>query len=1744
MKRQGVWKRLRLSSMLVLVLVVGIFQPAQPGRATPELSAPTASVLTPMGPEAQDVQILAQDRSGIELEFVSPAYTLTHEVDDQGLCQRLAIEGYGESGASGAPALPARGVLVGVPPEADLRMIVLDVEQVMLPGKYSLCPVATPISNLFLEEMPEFPGVERVRNSAAYAAPGFVPAATVEILSIGYVRDQRIAELRFAPFQYDAQGGQVRQVQRIRVRLQFEGARYRSEMSNLVKSASEGAFHQEAFEGVLRNVLLNYEAARQWREVRASSPSFAPQPQSVPHPQFRIVTREAGMYQVTYADLLAAAPDWAWDSVDPRTFHVRNQGREVAIRVAGEEDGSWDPGDWLLFYGEQIDSKYTLDNIYWLTWDGFPGMRMPLIEGTPGMGNIPTYFSTTRHLEANTGYQPSMASGNDDRWYWNSLVWPSIKTRDYVTELQNVVAAPISATVRGLLRGYSANPSHRIEVLLNSNSIYSATWASGMEYAFEVNVPAYYLQNGTNTITLRRPEIPAPTADINLINWLQIDYFKAYVAESDQLFFDGDNPGTWKYRIADFSTDVLEVYDITDPLTPGQIHGVQVAFDNASYVLTFEQTIAAEHHYLALSSDRYRAPKRVENDQLSNWRSSDNGADYLIISHRDFITAVQPLAQYYAAAGLRVVTVDVQDLYDEFGMGWADPEAIRDFIAYAYAHWVAPAPAYVLLGGDGHYDFKNNLGRGEVNFIPPYLADVDPWMGETAADNRYVSVSGDDVFPDLYLGRLPVKTAPEATTLVNKILAYAADTSSAVWQERTLFVADNPDSGGNFYAFSDAVANYYVPAPYTSQKIYHGMSPYTSGSATRAAIVNAINTGQLMVNYVGHGSIQFWASEQFMNFAAIGQMTNAAKLPFVTPMTCFEGYYHTPSSATTDYSAIAETIVRKSGGGAIASFSPTGEGLASGHDVMNKALYQAIFFEDVTALGPATTLGKLALAGMGHDYLIETYLLFGDPALRLNVLPADVALSQTATPTTPLYPGDWLTYTLTFTNTGPARANNVVIEDPLPAMLLTPTVTSSGATITPRPDTRFVWDAADLVPGASGRITITVQVPLDYAGTFTHTATIRTTARETATLNNSAPLTTQVIAADVEILKTGPHSALPGQTIEYVLSYGNVGTALAAGVVITDLLHAELLNPVVTSSGPVITPRADQTFVWDVAPLSPGARGCITITAQVNSTFLGGVLSNQSAISTSSPEVRKANNVSAIVATGVLVPDLIVEQAGPAVALPGMDVTYVVTYVNLGNEIASGVVMTDLLPSALQNVTVSSAGAVITLCVGGAYVWNVADLPPATGGRITLTGTIAPEFRGTLVNTATIAAKTPDRDPGDNTAVLSTFVSIADVTIAKTGPTAVLAGERLTYTLAFTNTDNAPATGVVITDTLPPELWEVNVTSSLPGVTARPGTPFVWEVPDLAPGAGGTLTIGGRISPLYRGTLFNQAQIAAASPEATTANNTSARVETFVSRPDVTIAKIGPAQVSPGDVMTYTLVYTNTDNGLATGVVITDVLPAALMTPTVTHVGTEITSRSGSSFVWDVADLAPGAGGVITLTARVRADASADLVNTAWIAAANELNTANNGSAPVVTQLLLPDVLIQKRGPTTAASGDVITYRLIFTNVGTSLATGVVITDVLPASLHGASFIPAGAAVTPRADQTFVWDVADLAPGAGGVLTITATVDAAYTGALTNTASIATSSFESDADHNSDQLVTQITRSYRVYLPLVIRQSP
>ena len=425
-------------------------------------------------------------------------------------------------------------------------------------------------------------------------------------------------------------------------------------------------------------------------------------------------------------------------------------------------------------------------------------------------------------------------------------------------------------------------------------------------------------------------------------------------------------------------------------MAPIRILGGSIIPNGSLYQINFEQELSGEHRYLVLSPSRWLTPLAITQDVPSNLKDPTNGADYIIISHADFLDAIQPLATYRASQGLRVKVVDVQDIYDEFNGGVFDPQAIQNFLAYTYSHWIAPAPSYVLLVGDGHYDLQNNYGDSGPNYIPPFLGEFDPWIGETASDNRFVTVSGDDILPDMYIGRLPANSAAETTAMVNKILSYEQNPTQGDWNTHLTFVADNADAGGNFPALSDNIADNYLPEEYTAEKIYYGLPPYddpdpnTRIAATQAAILNAINHGSLIVHYNGHASTGFWASETLFSITSIESLTNNSSFPFFIPMTCMEGYFIWP-----DYPSLAESIVRASEKGAIASWSAAGFGLGGGHDLLAQGIYTAFFNYGMTRLGMASTYGKYYLDANGPGYrdLIDTYNLLGDPATRLNVPP-------------------------------------------------------------------------------------------------------------------------------------------------------------------------------------------------------------------------------------------------------------------------------------------------------------------------------------------------------------------------------------------------------------------------------------------------------------------------------------------------------------------------------------------------------------------------------------------------------------------------------------------------------------------------------------------------------------------------------------------------------------------------------------
>ncbi|MBC8254948.1 MAG: hypothetical protein H8E35_13115, partial [Ardenticatenia bacterium] len=752
-----------------------------------------------------------------------------------------------------------------------------------------------------------------------------------------------------------------------------------------IQPSTAGMAADGAFETVLRNALLNYNSARAWRMRPAPQAPLGTLRMSGQGPSYKISVQEDGLYRLTYADLQSAG--LAVDDLDPRTCKLHRRGDEVAIRVTGEEDGSFDPSDAIEFYGQAASTPYTDTNVYWLTTDGAAGLRMAEVDGL-GSGDVPASFLDTLHLEQDRLYRSHLPMlEGADHWYWHYL--PDANDADgngdaysapYPFTLRNISGEALTATLCVHLMGFSYG-EHYTRVYVNGHLVEDAHWSGRAEQVSDISFPQAYLREGDNVITVEVPNDLRGETDYVFVNEFGLDYYRAYIAEDDALTFSGEGPGTWQYEVASFTSSAIEAFDITDPVNVSRIINATIVPGDGSYTLKFRDTIASRRRYLALISEQVKGPVGIVADNPSDLKAAANGADYLIITHGNFYQDVLPLASYRAAQGLRARVIDVQDIYDEFSYGLFDPHAIRDFLAYAYTNWQPPAPSYVLLVGDGTFDFKDNLGTGEGNYIPPYLALVDPWLGETASDNRYVTISGDDILPDMFIGRLSANTAADTRAMVDKILRYEESPPKGPWNRQVLFVADNADSAGDFAAMSDEVIQGHLPLSYKAQKVYYQVN-YPTSEETRAAIIGALNEGQLLVNYIGHASIQQWAHEDLFGVADIASLANGDKLPMMLPMTCYDGYFHYPG-----YPSLGESLVRAEDKGAIASWSPVGLGVATGHEYLDRGFFDAVFADGVKEIGPATTQAKLYLFASTNGYrdLIDTYLLFGDPAMGLNL---------------------------------------------------------------------------------------------------------------------------------------------------------------------------------------------------------------------------------------------------------------------------------------------------------------------------------------------------------------------------------------------------------------------------------------------------------------------------------------------------------------------------------------------------------------------------------------------------------------------------------------------------------------------------------------------------------------------------------------------------------------------------------------
>ena len=979
-----------------------------------------------------ELRLLSSDVSGVSLELLTSAYGVQPlQVDDR-LYHVISVPGYGTTSEAGKPQLPVRSLLLGVPPDAHLSLEVAVLEE------------GPPMKGMHVQPVPSLgPMPEKakeseallggdmmhviVENEATYASDALYPPRIAIITDDAYMRHQRIVRLELHPFQVNARRGDLYHYRRLQVTLRFN-----YDIEPL--PATREPLSDPAFENVYRGTLLNYESARAWRRQPTSqAATLRGAEATVASSQYKLVVKDDGIYRLSYGDLQVAGIPV--DTLDPRTFRIHHLGQELPIYVSGEADGRFDSTDAIYSYGQALDGKYTDANVYWLSYGVTNGQRMVQRDVSPDTGSTPVSFEASAHSEENLIYISSLPH-EGDHWYWQGYQSGSVPTRTFTIALEGVAPGAHTATLRPLIWGHSfdvVNPDHHLNFYINGTLIGDGYWDGRTAFNEELPFDQGLLVDGENTIVIEAPGDTGALQDVGYADWFEVDYQRTYETTGEWLSFDGEGSGSQLFEVTGWASEPAMLLDVTNPYAPVRLTGSQAVSAGASRTLRFSDDVSGEVHYWAATEAGLRQPEDIYLDLPSALSSPTNGADYIIISHPDFLSSVGPLATLRASQGLRVTVVDVTDVYDEFKDGMVHPDAIRDFLDYAYHHWQSPGPAYVLLVGDGTYDPRDFLGMGVRTFIPAYLRCVDPDICETAADNRYVTVEGEDILPDLHIGRLPVNSAAEAQSVVQKLLTYDQSLPSGDWRHRILFVADNADFAGDFPALSNNVADHLIPDPYQSQKIYYGQT-HTTVVETQQAILDAINDGALLVSYMGWGQITLWANELLFSVSSLSSLANGGKLPVMVPMTSWEGAFHYPQ-----ISSLAERIVRLPGHGAVASWSPTGSGVAHGHDHLHQGFYQSLFEDWDPHLGPATAKGKLNLfAGDDrcHD-LIDTYVLLGDPAMAVAL---DFPVEPTDTPTA--------TATDTVTSTPTCTPTPTATDTPTPTHTPTPTATD---TVTPTP---------------------------------------------------------------------------------------------------------------------------------------------------------------------------------------------------------------------------------------------------------------------------------------------------------------------------------------------------------------------------------------------------------------------------------------------------------------------------------------------------------------------------------------------------------------------------------------------------------------------------------------------------------------------------------------------------------------------
>ena len=521
------------------------------------------------------------------------------------------------------------------------------------------------------------------------------------------------------------------------------------------------------------------------------------------------------------------------------------------------------------------------------------------------------------------------------------------------------------------LFGYTASgktDEHHARVSLNGTMLGQGKWTGATAKSFTFSIPKGALKSGTNTVKLEALLDDGIPYSQFALRTIQVSYARGCVAVGGQVTVKPAK--TAPLRVTGLPSTTVLALDVTTATAPKAVKKVATGGRKPNAYAQF--AAAAKHTYVVAALSAAKEPDSIAGADEPGLMAAGRGADYLVITAPSLKTAADGLAAYRATKGWTPVVVTTQDIYDDFSFGVRTPVAIHDFIAYALAHW-SPAPTCVVLAGDGSYDYRDYKGTGE-SLVPPLM--TDSMSGLAVSDVRLADVSGDDGVPDVAIGRIPARTPAELTAYVAKVQRYEA--ASGAWRSQVLLASDDADDGGNFPADTKAVAPLVPGTLATTQALVGDGSTF---AGVRGKILGALDSGSLLVNYIGHAGVLQLAADGsgagLLQLSDVPSLTASDKLPVFFMMTCAAGQFGIPG-----YQSVAEGLVTDADAGAIAVYGPTAFEADSQSVILDRALLTAQFASHSPVLGATVRTALVAQQSTGGSIITRrTYALLGDPAL-------------------------------------------------------------------------------------------------------------------------------------------------------------------------------------------------------------------------------------------------------------------------------------------------------------------------------------------------------------------------------------------------------------------------------------------------------------------------------------------------------------------------------------------------------------------------------------------------------------------------------------------------------------------------------------------------------------------------------------------------------------------------------------------